>query len=268
MKEKRFIVDTTLRDGEQSPFIHFSPEQKIVLAQKLDRIGVSQIEAGVVALSRGEQDTICQIIENRKNADISVWARLRSEDVKKALECAPQVIHVSVPVSYLHIYKKIGKNKAWVLKQLQEILEIIVQGNSQLSVGFEDASRAEVSFLLTLLEVVSGFQEKMKMVRIADTVGGTAPFQNREMIKFLVKESPIPLEFHGHNDLGLAVSNTMVALKSGAIYADTTLSGIGERSGNCHFLHLLELAGGSFDFGISLEEARDLEYYFQSILEK
>ncbi len=263
MKTKKYIVDTTLRDGEQSPFIQLSWEEKRFLAEKLDLMGVAQIEAGVIALSPTEQNHICQIIANRKQADISVWARLRIDDVKKAMECQPQVIHVSVPVSYLHIYKKLCKNKAWILRQLQEILDLIAKGDTQLSVGFEDASRAELSFLFKLLEIISSFGNKVKMVRIADTVGGTAPFHNRELFQTLSRESKIPLEAHSHNDLGLALCNTMEALKSGAQYADTTLGGVGERSGNCDFLSLLHLGSQNYDFAVDQEQAVELDRWFR-----
>ncbi|MFI3226520.1 MAG: homocitrate synthase [Clostridia bacterium] len=268
MKQAKYIVDTTLRDGEQSPFVNLSWAQKQRIAQRLDEIGVSQIEAGVVALSVEEQECICKIIEHRKNADISVWARMHAGDVSKALECNPQVVHISIPVSYLHIYKKLGKNKMWVIRQLQEILEVVSKGKGQLSVGFEDASRAELSFLVKILNIIESFGDKVKMVRIADTVGGTAPFGHRELMANLCKQTKIPLEIHGHNDLGLAVPNTLEALKLGATYADTTLLGVGERSGNCHFSKFINLANTNFDFGISIEDAKELEEEFRRMIQK
>lgn len=268
MKERRFIVDTTLRDGEQSPFINFTPKHKIELAKRLDDIGIHQIEAGVVAIGATEQNTICKIMEQRKNAEISVWSRLHLDDVRRAIECEPDLVHISIPVSYLHIYKKLVKNKVWIIKRLGEILDIIAQADCRLSIGLEDATRAEVAFILKILSVIEPYGERVKMVRIADTVGGSAPFMTRDTIKEIRKHSEIDLEIHAHNDLGMATSNTMEALKMGALYADTTILGIGERTGNCDMRKLLRLSSRNYDCGIDIEQVAELEAYFTELINR
>lgn len=265
MKIKKYIVDTTLRDGEQSPFVRFSAQQKIQLARRLDDIGVHQIEAGVVALEGQEEHTLRTIIDQSQRSHISLWCRLNVAEVEKALACNPHVVHVSVPVSYLHIYTKMNKNKNWIVNQLQQVLDLVAKHDCRLSVGFEDASRAEQSFLFKLIAILEEVPN-MKMIRMADTVGGSSPFWLGDMVKELSKHTAIPLEIHAHNDLGLAVPNTMEALRRGAFYADTTLFGLGERSGNCDLEKLLKVGNPVYDFGIDRDGLQDIQEDMTHIL--
>lgn len=265
MKEKRQIIDTTMRDGEQSPFICLSGAEKIRVAELLIATGVTRIEAGISAMGIAEQRLIGQIVERKKDCQISVWARLRAEDVKQAVECGADVVHVTVPASYLHIYTKLGKNKFWVINRLNEVLEIMENSPAGLSVGFEDASRADLSFLMKLLGILE--PRKIERIRLADTVGAASSFTIRELVRTVKDMTSIPLEIHAHNDLGMAVANTAEALKAGARYADTTLLGIGERSGNCSFSGLLKLIHPVYDTGISFEGAVAAEEEFGRILQ-
>ncbi len=264
MKEKRQIVDTTLRDGEQSPHICLSGADKLMVAELLIATGVTHIEAGISAMGIAEQRLIGQIVERKSDSQISVWARLRPEDVKQAIACGADVVHVTVPTSYLHIYTKLGKNKYWVLNRLCEVLEIMEGSGAGLSVGFEDASRADLSFLMKLIGMLE--QTKIERIRLADTVGAASSFAMRELVRTVKDMTVIPLEIHAHNDLGMAVANTAEALKAGARYADTTLLGIGERSGNCSFSGLLKLVHPVYDTGITYEAAIHAEEAFKRIL--
>jgi homocitrate synthase NifV len=264
MKEKRQIIDTTLRDGEQSPHICLSGADKLRVAELLIATGVTHIEAGISAMGIAEQRLIGQIVERKRGSQISVWARLRPEDVKQAIACGADVVHVTVPTSYLHIYTKLGKNKYWVLNRLNEILEIMEGSTAGLSVGFEDASRADLSFLMKLLGILE--QTKIERIRLADTVGAASSFAMRELVRTVKDMTAIPLEIHAHNDLGMAVANTAEAMKAGARYADTTLLGIGERSGNCSFSGLLKLVQPVYDTGIPYEAAITAEEEFKRIL--
>lgn len=263
MKEKRYIVDTTLRDGEQSPFVHLTSTDKISIAKILDQAGIFQIEAGVSAMGNSEMETMYQIINQTRKAKVSIWSRLHPDDVKKAIECKPDVVHVSIPVSYLHIYKKLGKNKSWILKMLYEILDIISGSGCDLSIGFEDASRADFSFIVKLAAILE--QANTKMLRFADTVGISSPFAIREMITYICEFTSIPIEIHAHNDLGMAVANTAEAVKSGAIYADTTLLGVGERCGNCKLSSLVKLILPIYDLDINEQMATDAENFFMKL---
>ncbi len=264
MKERRLIIDTTLRDGEQSPFVHLSAENKVHLAGLMDQIGIYQIEAGIPAMGLSEQRVISRIMEKRKRSRISVWCRMQKEDIRKAIQCEPDVIHISVPVSYRHIYTMLGKNKAWILKTLTEVLELASQSSCKISVGFEDSSRAELSFLMRLASILEPYGTEI--LRITDTVGVSTPYMIRDLVKTILNFTNIPIEIHVHNDLGMAVANTAEALKAGATFGDTTLCGIGERSGNCNMVDLLNLISPLYDVGIRLDEAEVVQDIFCGIL--
>ena len=264
MKENRRIVDTTLRDGEQSPFVYLTQDRKILVADLLCRLGVYQIEAGISAMGLSEQRTISRIIENKGSARICVWSRLHPEDVRQAIECQPDVVHITIPASYLHIYTKLGKNKPWIINRLSEVLEIMARSSCRLSVGFEDASRADISFLMRLLSILEPFGTDM--IRLADTVGASSPANMRDLIRTIREFTRIPLEIHAHNDLGMAIAVTTEALKAGALYADTTLLGVGERSGNCSLSGLLSVIQPLYDTGIDTEAACVADGLFRQIL--
>lgn len=264
MKAKRYIVDTTLRDGEQSPFVYLTEEKKLRVAEMLCGLGVRQIEAGISAMGLSEQRIIGKIIENKGDALISVWSRLHPGDVRKAVACGPDLVHITIPASYLHIYTKLGKNKQWVINQVNEVLEIMSQTSCRLSVGFEDASRADIAFLMRLLNILEPFGTAQ--VRLADTVGASSPATIRQLVKTLRSYSQIPIEIHAHNDLGMAVAVTVEALKAGAQYADTTLLGVGERSGNCSLFKLLTAIQPIYDTGIDCDAARKVEEIFGEMI--
>jgi homocitrate synthase NifV len=244
-------LDTTLRDGEQMPGVCFSTEQKLRIAAILDAGGVRQIEAGVPAISRREKETVAKIVENRKNAVISAWSRLNTTDIEHAADAGPDIIHVSVPVSYPHIYSKLRKNKNWVLNQLSLCLETADKRGFALSVGFEDAFRADAAFLVTVSRVL--LDAGVKRIRLSDTVGTASPSLCRTVVEDLTAllGGEAQFGFHGHNDLGLAAANTLEAAKAGCLYSDVTVGGVGERAGNCDLAQLVNAGSRLFDWGIT-----------------
>jgi len=258
-KPRRYIVDSTLRDGEQTPGICFSTEQKLKIAGLLDVGGVHQIEAGVPAASRQEKENIAKIIENRKNAVISVWARLVPSDIEHAVDVQPDIIHVCVPVSCTHIYKKLRKDKNWIINQLRGCLSLVEKSGVPLSIGFEDAFRADVDFMLSLTRILLG--SGITRIRLSDTVGVASPTLCRTILNNLSSKLDGKAEFgiHAHNDLGMAVANTIEAAKTGCLYADTTANGIGERTGNCNMAQLVHASVSIFDWGMSVATARETQ---------
>jgi homocitrate synthase NifV len=267
MKPRRFILDSTLRDGEQMPGFHLSSGQKLKIAELLDEGGVYQIEAGTPALSKQEKESIAKIIEKRKNALISVWARLMPADIQHSLELNPDLIHISVPVSYPHIYAKLQKNKNWVVKQLLLCLELAEKSGATLSVGFEDAFRSELAFMVSIARLV--LEAGVERIRLSDTVGVASPSLCRTVISDFTAHfgEAVELGFHGHNDLGMAVANTLEAAKSGCKYLDVTIGGIGERAGNCNFAQLVYASNRIFDWGMSPQIAKDLQNDILKIME-
>jgi homocitrate synthase NifV len=265
MKQRRYLLDSTLRDGEQSPGLCFFTKQKLKIAALLDSHGVRQIEAGVPAASKQEKEIITRIIENRKNALISTWARLVPSDIKHSIDVQPDIIHISVPVSHVHIYKKLKKDKDWVIKQLQICLNLIGKSGIPVSVGLEDAFRSETEFILDVTKILLDF--KVVRIRLADTVGVASPSLCRAMLETMSEKlkNRVELGIHAHNDLGMAVANTIESAKAGCIYADVTVGGIGERAGNCDLSQLIYASSSVFDWGMSVEEAQMLEKELRSM---
>ncbi len=252
------IVDTTLRDGEQSPGIVFSAQDKLDIAIALDQSGVEWIEAGVPIMGEEEQEAMKLILNARLRPKIISWNRAFKEDILSSVACGFSYVHISVPVSDLHITQKIKKSREWVLAQLEEAMSLARSFGCIISVGAEDASRADLDYFLQVANVA----EKMGAIRIryADTVGCLTPFSTDTIFKELVSRCPLPIEVHMHNDFGLATANTLIALDAGATLASTTVAGIGERAGNAGFEEVVTALYTLYgiDTGIDVEKLNSL----------
>lgn len=264
MKVTKYIVDTTLRDGEQSPGIALRIEDKVKIAKLLEEIGVYEIEAGVPVLGEAEEESILKIIENRKEARISVWSRMNVSDVKRSIACKPDIIHIGAPVSYVQIYSKLRKNKGWVIKQLLECVDVAKNQDISVTVGLEDASRSDIGFMLSMIKELQ--RAGVDTVRIADTVGVLTPNRTKELVDTIVSSTEMKIEMHVHNDLGMAVANSIIGAKAGADYIDCTLFGIGERTGNCNLYDFVSAAEPIFDFAMSKKQIRTVEQELYEIL--
>lgn len=245
MKEKKYIVDTTLRDGEQTPGYAFSKAQKVELAKLMDDAGIYQIEAGIPAMGNYEKETIIEIMSQRKNALISTWNRMSEDDINNSFDCHPDIIHITAPISYIHIYSKLNKNKKWLRNTLQECVFMAKDKGYEVTVGFEDASRADITFIISMANLLADMG--VKSVRFADTVGVLTPSRTYQCIREIKENVDIPVGIHAHNDLGMALANSLIAAKAGALYIDTTIGGIGERAGNCDLYQFILAAGGIFN---------------------
>lgn len=250
--EKKHIVDTTLRDGEQSPGINFTIKEKIAIAKTLDSLGISRIEAGVPAMGKEECHAFEKIKLSCKKSEIVAWNRLNLNDIQASLDCGADIIHVCVPASSLMIKEKLQKSNEAILEMIEACAERIHRFNKRFSIGLEDASRADWTFVEQIIKKASAL--KASTLRFADTVGILTPRTCNQTINQINTE--IDLEIHMHNDLGMAVANSVSGTISGAKYIDCTLFGIGERAGNCNLEHFLEVLDGQYDFGISLKDLR------------
>lgn len=264
MKTKKMLVDTTLRDGEQCPGVAFRPEDKIEMALFLDQIGVYEIEIGVF-VKECEGSIIGTVMEQRENARISVWSRLVEDDVEYAASLQPDLIHIGVPISYTQIYGKLRKNKDWLKNQVGGCLEVALKKGIPVTVGFEDASRADIGFMINMAKFVNSYG--VETIRLADTVGSFTPSVCRRTVKDLLSEITIQIETHEHNDLGMAVANTIAMLKEGAQLADCTLLGLGERAGNCDMLDLIRSTEYLFDFGVRKSDVKIAEEKLINIIQ-
>ncbi len=224
------IIDTTLRDGEQSAGVVFSEEEKIEIVKALDQAGVKWIEAGIPAMGMKECETLKNLLKLSVKSNLIAWNRANINDMKASIDCGFQFIHISLPVSDLHIEYKLHKSREWVLQQLKTCLSYLRSYDVIPFVGAEDASRADIEFFLEYAEIAAEYGALR--IRFADTVGCMDHFVTLNKLKEIAKRCPLPVEFHAHNDFGLALSNTMAAYQAGIQSASVTVTGIGERAGN------------------------------------
>ncbi len=235
-----YIVDTTLRDGEQRAGKAFSIDEKIEIAKYMDENNIYQIEAGIPAMGDLEMECIKRILSVRKNSLISTWNRMNIDDIEHSIECKPDLIHISVPTSDIQIYSNLRKDKTWIEKKFRECMYFAKDKGYEVTIGFEDASRADICYLIKLCEIAKKYD--VKRVRYADTVGILMPSLVKETIKTIIDNTGIEVEIHAHNDFGMAIPISLEAVKSGAKYVDCTLDGIGERAGNCNLQEFLRIS--------------------------
>ena len=241
-----------MRDGEQTPGIYFTNDEKILIAKRLDALGIGVIEAGIPSMGPTEQRVLAQLARADLAAEILSWNRLVPADVDLSLACGVKHIHVSVPTSSTHIKMKFGKNREWIVQQIKRVIGYAVDRAAIVSFGAEDSSRTEADFLLEVF--TTAIEAGASRVRYADTLGILTPDRASRIIAYLVGQFDVPIDFHGHDDFGMATANAVAAWKAGARMVSCSLLGLGERAGNTPLeefvgaLHFLESHYASFDF--------------------
>ena len=224
------IVDTTLRDGEQTAGVVFSNAEKLEIARLLDAGGVHQIEAGVPVMGGDEQEAIRAIVGAGLRASVMGWNRAVISDIDASIESGLDAVCISVSVSDIHIKNKLGKTRQWVLDHMLRTIDYAKSHGLYVSANGEDASRAEMEFLLEFIRRAK--DAGADRFRFCDTVGCLGPFQTYEKIRTIVAVAGLPVEMHCHNDFGMAAANTIAGLRAGASFAGVTVTGLGERAGN------------------------------------
>lgn len=236
------IVDTTLRDGEQAAGLVFSQAEKLAIAKVLDRVGVFAIEAGTPAMGIEEQRALKAIVDAGLSARVIAWNRAVKQDILTSVNCGFSFIHISVPVSDLHLQYKLKTTREAVLQQLVDSVAYARSFGCRISVGTEDTSRANEGFFLQVSEAAA--RMGAEYIRYADTVGCLEPLKTYEVMQNLVKKCALPLEIHVHNDFGLATANTVAAIQAGVQMASVTVGGIGERAGNAALEQVVDVLTG------------------------
>ena len=225
-----YLIDTTLRDGEQAPGVVFSKNEKMKIAVLLNELGVDEVEIGTPAISKDERQIIKDIATQGFSYKTSSWCRAHLNDIKEATKLHTTSINISLPVSDIQI-ETLGKSRAWVISELKKTTTYACNSFHHVTVGAQDATRANLDFLK---EYIFYAQESgASRVRIADTVGISTPMEVQALFLDLTNSFPtMEFEFHGHNDLGMATANAITAYKSGARCISATVNGLGERAGN------------------------------------
>lgn len=225
------ILDTTLRDGEQTPGVSLSVEQKIMIAEALDNLGVDIIEAGTAIASEGDFKAIKEISQRGLDTEICSFARIKKEDIDAAADAGADSVFMVAPSSDIHINAKFPrKDRKFVVDLSVEAIEYAKERGLIVEFGAEDASRADLDFVIELFK--NAEEAKADRLTFADTVGVLSPERTEEIVKKIVENVKLPLAIHCHDDFGLAVANTIFGIKAGASEFHGTINGLGERAGN------------------------------------
>jgi len=228
--EKVRIFDTTLRDGEQTPGVSITPEQKVQIAIKLDKLGIDTIEAGFPIVSNGEMQAIKRINKEGLNAEICGLARTINSDIDSALKCDLKYIHTFIATSDIHLKYKLKMNRDQVLEKAVSAVEYAKKHGMHVEFSAEDATRSDRFFLYNVFKAVAN--AGADRVDLPDTVGYATPQYITELVKEVKKSISIPISMHCHDDFGLAVANSIAGINAGASCAHVTINGLGERAGN------------------------------------
>ncbi|VUT24576.1 MAG: (R)-citramalate synthase CimA [Candidatus Methanolliviera sp. GoM_asphalt] len=223
------FLDTTLRDGEQTPGVSLTGEEKLLIAKNLDELGVDIIEAGSAVVSKGEREGIKRIVDEGLNAEICTYARPLQRDIDYALECNVDSIHLVVPVSNLHM-RKTNKNRDEIREMTAKSIQYANDHGLIVELSGEDASRANLDYLIDVFR--EGEELKASRACLCDTVGILTPERTKEIFSRLSTDVKIPLSIHAHDDFGLATANSITALRNGASEVHVAVNGLGERAGN------------------------------------
>ncbi|SNX53185.1 homocitrate synthase [Thermoanaerobacterium sp. RBIITD] len=258
---KIYLVDTTLRDGEQTAGVVFANSEKIRIAKMLDEIGVDQLEVGIPTMGGDEKETIAKIAKLGLNASIMAWNRAVINDVKESLECGVDAVAISISTSDIHIEHKLKTSRQWVLDHMTDAVHFAKKEGVYISVNAEDASRTDTSFLIEFARCAK--EAGADRLRFCDTVGILDPFETYDMIKQIKDAIDIDIEMHTHNDFGMATANALAGLKAGANFVGVTVNGLGERAGNAALEEVVMALKHVYkhDIGIDTRKFREISEY-------
>mgnify|MGYP001405823078 CR=1 FL=1 len=227
---KIYIVDTTLRDGEQTAGVVFANREKIQIAKMLDEVGVDEIEAGTPVMGGDEKEAITAIAKLGLNARIMAWNRAVIKDIQESLRCGVGAVAISIATSDMHIKDKLHSTREEVLEKMVKAVEYAKKEGVYVSANAEDASRSDEEYLIQFIKAAK--QAGADRIRYCDTVGIMTPLEIYERIKRIRQAVDIDIEMHTHDDFGMATANAITGVSAGATHVGVTVNGLGERAGN------------------------------------
>jgi homocitrate synthase NifV len=225
-----YLVDTTLRDGEQTAGVVFANNEKIYIAKLLDEIGVDQIEAGIPIMGGDEAAAIKAITKLGLKASIMGWNRANITDIQASINCGVDAVAISISTSDIHIQYKLQSTREKVLERMVKATEYAKSQGLYISVNAEDASRSDEQFLVQF--ALAAKQAGADRLRYCDTIGTLDAMQTFANIQSLRQKVAIDIEMHTHDDFGMATSNALAGMQAGARFIGVTVNGLGERAGN------------------------------------
>lgn len=231
------INDTTLRDGEQAPYVAFNTQEKLEIATLLYEAGAHELEVGIPAMGKKEQEDLKEILALNLPIQIMSWNRATLSDLEASLKCGLKAVDLSIPVSDILIDVKFNGDKTKLLNQLESTVLAAKKEGLFVCIGGEDSSRANNEFLKEVMQL--GKSLGANRFRYCDTVGILTPYKTYDNIKTLVSYDLLDIEMHTHNDFGMGTANAIAGFEAGAKSANTTVIGLGERAGNASFEQVL-----------------------------
>ncbi|WGI17336.1 2-isopropylmalate synthase [Methanonatronarchaeum sp. AMET-Sl] len=224
------IFDTTLRDGEQTPGVSLSIDEKIKIASQLDSLNVDAIEVGFPSSSKGEMDSAKKIIKENFDSNICGLARAKKTDIDACLEAGVDTIHLFISTSDIQLKHTIKKSKDEVKEIITDQITYLKDHDVNCLFSAMDATRTDIEFLIDVYKKAE--QAGADTINVPDTVGIATPHSMGQLIKKISNEISIPIDIHCHNDFGLAVANSLHGVEFGAKQVQVTVNGVGERAGN------------------------------------
>ena len=260
------IVDTTLRNAEQSRGIELTQEEKLRLAERLSAAGVDELEAGIPVSSRSEQRFLKRLLARGISARINGWCRLRFEDIEEAYRCGLRHIYISIPLSTDDLEAS-RMTRDQMIERMRSLIREWRSSFDTITLGLQDAFRADFRLLRTIKRMVPLL--KIGRIRLDDTRGCALPEEVSALVEFFMDVPGLEVEFYGVNHSGMAAANSFAAVEAGAGAVSLTVHGLGERSGSRNLAELtgLLLQKEKYSLGIKLDELYSLGAYVRGLTE-